>query len=817
MPESINALNDRLSRRFALFGELGGLGDIVVKNKEWLYMLSEETRNSLSIEGYFATKDQLDAAIQGKKTTPEVLNYFNTAQSAYDLALQQYRERAPVFVETYHVKHFHSELFRGVDTARGAYRVGGIQIQQAKVKPPAEDIEVYVSAFVDFARQELQETPDHIRALARIHSMFESIHPFRDGNGRAGRILLNYLAVGRGYPAIIIKGMTKEERDSYYGALEAADIGMHASFPDPNVQAFQRVLDRGSTEALERLIYESLILSIDPLIVAAMERKEPLVDFGTLAPRMSVKESTVRKWVQRNQLVTARRGRKFYSHPRLYLGDVGSENADLVKHRLEELINILSPHVRSVTIDDSKDGATFYAQRVVKLYIANVATIGARGQYALFAHSLLVDESAEGLPPIEDLPHANVTMWTDDEIMQFVLFPSSGAATMPNAIVDRVNLLHQNYLINAFYPLVNTYGWVEMIAAPVNFLSTRLPQNDLRKIMSQTQLPWGDKFFPASSNATAITNISGGIRGVIREESVREAFVLDSSGLFSVFHLFPHDKPNDTFDSPNRKVGVLYAVQLVSLMLEFARKLSRRTLTGPQDELYLGVTFGGLQGRVLFDDTGGHVGFESRPPGHEHSAVLSVVLSARQLDAMFDEIAVEAVKQLFWVLNHDEITTATVASLRQVSKDAEASRLSPSEESTNSAATSGFSRLSRPQMSANIQIGERRDSSYFLTGEIRNIGQSTALDIRATFPRLPTLIKSELRAGESWEIRQLYDVFSTDSAQYQPGVIEFSDSSLIFRQETVVDLSVLPGGNVRGYKVRPLTPPVPVDEYSIPK
>jgi hypothetical protein len=59
-------------------------------------------------------------------------------------------------------------------------------------------------------------------ALARLHSRFEQIHPFLDGNGRAGRLTLNLLLVRLGYPpAIIYKG----DRARYLAALRRADHG----------------------------------------------------------------------------------------------------------------------------------------------------------------------------------------------------------------------------------------------------------------------------------------------------------------------------------------------------------------------------------------------------------------------------------------------------------------------------------------------------------------------------------------------------------------------------------------------------------------
>ncbi len=58
--------------------------------------------------------------------------------------------------------------------------------------------------------------------LARLHSEFERIHPFLDGNGRTGRLVLNLMLVRLAYPPVII---LKRQRPAYLLAMEKADDG----------------------------------------------------------------------------------------------------------------------------------------------------------------------------------------------------------------------------------------------------------------------------------------------------------------------------------------------------------------------------------------------------------------------------------------------------------------------------------------------------------------------------------------------------------------------------------------------------------------
>ncbi len=63
-----------------------------------------------------------------------------------------------------------------------------------------------------------------IQRAAYVHGVFERIHPFEDGNGRVGRLLINIILISCGYPPLIIR---KTQRIAYFKALEAFDHGHH--------------------------------------------------------------------------------------------------------------------------------------------------------------------------------------------------------------------------------------------------------------------------------------------------------------------------------------------------------------------------------------------------------------------------------------------------------------------------------------------------------------------------------------------------------------------------------------------------------------
>ena len=308
---------DTIDERRALFESLGGLPEVTVQNKEWLYMLEEDTRQSLAIEGYFATEEELEAVLRGGKTGLEIMNYFRTAQTLYDQALQYYRDKSlqlalPV------VRHIHSELFRELDDRRGDFRVGSMQIRGARVRSPETDVEAYVRSAIIIIYEVLAALPI-LPALARAHTLFESIHPFRDGNGRVGRILLNYLAISKGYPPIVIKGTSEQDRKRYYASLEAGDKGFHNGFPDPTPEALREKLDRGDFEPLSLLLCEGLIPRLDRMTILALAQHEELLPLSEVAARLGANEPALRKRIQRGRLIADKRGNKLYSHPRLAL------------------------------------------------------------------------------------------------------------------------------------------------------------------------------------------------------------------------------------------------------------------------------------------------------------------------------------------------------------------------------------------------------------------------------------------------------------------------------------------------------------------
>ena len=100
----------------------------------------------------------------------------------------------------------------------GEYKKHDFVTGKNEIGAPPEDVHEEVSELL----AELEDIPEGqaLTAAAYFHAKLENIHPFADGNGRTGRLAMNYLLILNNHPPIIIH---EEDRKDYYTALEAWD------------------------------------------------------------------------------------------------------------------------------------------------------------------------------------------------------------------------------------------------------------------------------------------------------------------------------------------------------------------------------------------------------------------------------------------------------------------------------------------------------------------------------------------------------------------------------------------------------------------
>lgn len=113
----------------------------------------------------------------------------------------------------------HSILMNGIQSDAGCYRRHGVRIVGSHV-PTANylKIDVLMNEVIDEIAQPQEDVVSHV---ARIHSRFEQVHPFSDGNGRIGRLLIQAMLLKTGYPPAVIPQKRKRQ---YLAALNRSQI-----------------------------------------------------------------------------------------------------------------------------------------------------------------------------------------------------------------------------------------------------------------------------------------------------------------------------------------------------------------------------------------------------------------------------------------------------------------------------------------------------------------------------------------------------------------------------------------------------------------
>lgn len=175
------------------------------------------THNSTAIEGntltLMETKVLLEDGVSvGGKELREIYEVVNH-QKAYNYVKKCISENKPLTENT--VKDLRSILTENIIIG-GIYRNQEVRITGAGFTPPAGN-EMYVQIKNFYEDLNYKNNLNPIELAAWTHAEFVRIHPFIDGNGRTGRLLMNYQLMIRGFLPVSVD---KEQRLSYYNALE---------------------------------------------------------------------------------------------------------------------------------------------------------------------------------------------------------------------------------------------------------------------------------------------------------------------------------------------------------------------------------------------------------------------------------------------------------------------------------------------------------------------------------------------------------------------------------------------------------------------
>lgn len=163
-------------------------------------------------------KDGIDISGKPLKDSIEVKNL----GIAFDFLYELSKNETPI-TESY-IKQIHKLIVGDDNTlSPGDYRNIGVIITGSEHKPPEPfEVPIKMMELVEWISENQNQNPIIVSAIA--HHEFVKIHPFKDGNGRTARIILNLILMQKGYPICNIR---RDERPAYYNALSLADNGQY--------------------------------------------------------------------------------------------------------------------------------------------------------------------------------------------------------------------------------------------------------------------------------------------------------------------------------------------------------------------------------------------------------------------------------------------------------------------------------------------------------------------------------------------------------------------------------------------------------------
>lgn len=188
-------------------------GEVSRLNEEFIV---EYTYNSNAIEGNTLTLRETDLVLRGLTVDKKPLKDHMEAvghKEAFDYVRELVKDNIPISESI--IKKIHFLVLADKKNDRGVYRKIPVHIMGASHEP----VQPYlIEPKMEQLLINFKESEEHIvTKLARFHIEFEAIHPFIDGNGRTGRLLVNLELMKAGYPPIDIKYM---DRVAYYNAFD---------------------------------------------------------------------------------------------------------------------------------------------------------------------------------------------------------------------------------------------------------------------------------------------------------------------------------------------------------------------------------------------------------------------------------------------------------------------------------------------------------------------------------------------------------------------------------------------------------------------
>jgi Fic family protein len=243
MSEELDVLIRKADKLKAQFGLKDLAPDVFDAYQE--RFLYESIYHSAAIEGNQLSYDEVTSILTENSVIPgKTLSDHLIIVGLRDATLQVRRFlSAGTRITEHEIQKLHSQLLIDQQALSGQYRSYNVMIRGHR--PTAYEKVPYKMLQLVDARPSEERHP--IESIAFFHLRLEKIHPFGDGNGRVGRLLINLMLEEAGLPAVIFR---VEDKQRYYEALEAYD-GLRGN---PRVEPMQLFLAERVIAQLEVLL-----------------------------------------------------------------------------------------------------------------------------------------------------------------------------------------------------------------------------------------------------------------------------------------------------------------------------------------------------------------------------------------------------------------------------------------------------------------------------------------------------------------------------------------------------------------------------------
>lgn len=172
----------------------------------------------------------------------------------------------------------HKMLITNIDDGiAGRYRKNGEYVRVGTyIAPPPEQVEGMISNAILEYKSDIETY--FIDKIAKYHLEFEHVHPFVDGNGRIGRVLINYQLIRLGFPPLIVRNKDKQK---YYDSFKKYEV-------NKDTKEMEKILTLALLESLHKRISYLRGETISKLSEHAEKIKKPLNNLLNAAKRQTI-------------------------------------------------------------------------------------------------------------------------------------------------------------------------------------------------------------------------------------------------------------------------------------------------------------------------------------------------------------------------------------------------------------------------------------------------------------------------------------------------------------------------------------------------